>query len=301
MRKAPLISILCCALALLTACAPTAATQVVVQPTINYVALGDSYSAGPLIAPAAKRQPVLCGRSQANYAGYLAAYLRVRSLADVACSGATTADLYASQSVRMGLPQNRGTETAPQLDSVTAKTDLVTIGLGGNDFQLFQNVLKALLGKGDISTKFRQADAIQANIEKAIDAIHERAPHARVIVVGYLRVLPENGVCPALPVTLVKIKQADAIQRKINASLATAARTKDATFIDSYALSSGHDMCSGAQAWVNGLNTDLLKAAAFHPFRAGMNAVAQQIYRQMTAKTPPKTPTDAMLKAVPRR
>lgn len=266
----------------------------------DYVALGDSYSAGPLISPAVKKAPVFCGRSEANYAGLLASYLKVKSLTDATCSAATTADLYSSQSVRMGFPQNSGTKTPPQLDAVTKKTDLVTIGLGGNDYRLFESILVSLAVNGDITKQMKDAVAVEANVAKAIDAIRARAPHARIVVVGYLRVAPADGVCEAFPVSAAAARQADTIEKQINASLAAAAKARKATFIDSYAISAGHDICAGTEAWINGPRNAVFRAAAYHPFRAGMDAVARQIYTTLTSKSATKAPTNAQLQAVNR-
>ncbi len=56
----------------------------------SYVALGDSYSAGPLI-PQQRPDPLGCLRSTNNYPAFLATYLTtVRSFTDVTCSGAET-------------------------------------------------------------------------------------------------------------------------------------------------------------------------------------------------------------------
>ena len=301
MRARHALAVLVSALAVLSACSSSSEPS---DPTgtkyADYVALGDSYSAGPLIAPAVKKAPVFCGRSQANYAGYLSTYLGVKSLKDATCSAATTEDLYSSQSIRVGYPQNSGTRTPPQLDALSKKTDLVTIGLGGNDFDLFQSILVSLAVEGDITKQLADAKSVAPLLEKAIDAIRKRAPHAKVVVVGYLRVAPADGVCKELPVSDSKAKQSDQIERQVNASLAKAAKTKRVTFIDSYAISKGHDICAGPEAWINGPNNAVFKAAAYHPFRAGMDAVARQIYLTLTGKVAPKSPGDVKLEKVPR-
>ena len=66
----------------------------------NWVGLGDSYAAGPLI-PNQPLNPLGCLRSDHNFA-HLAAAALGRSLADVSCSGATTADMTAPQDVTPG-------------------------------------------------------------------------------------------------------------------------------------------------------------------------------------------------------
>src|SRR3954471_15153979 len=95
----------------------------------RYVALGDSYSAGPLIPTTDLAGG--CARSDHNYPSLLAARLHVARLVDVTCSGASTADLTHVQR------PFQGARVPPQLDAVTPHTDLVTVGIGGNDLDLF--------------------------------------------------------------------------------------------------------------------------------------------------------------------
>ncbi len=81
----------------------------------NYVALGSSFAAGPGIAS----QLGYCGRSDNNYSHLVADALGLK-LTDVTCNGATIANiLYTSQG-----------DAAPQIDSVSPDTALVTVPLG---------------------------------------------------------------------------------------------------------------------------------------------------------------------------
>ena len=61
---------------------------------IDYVAMGDSFSAGPFIGTM-RTDPQGCARSTDNYPAFLADWLDVASYTDVTCSAATTRDLYA--------------------------------------------------------------------------------------------------------------------------------------------------------------------------------------------------------------
>ena len=89
----------------------------------EYVAIGDSFTAGPLVVQ--QQAPLLgCMQSDANYPKMLAEQLGVGELVDVSCSGAVVEDLYEAQF----------DDQPPQLEALTPETDLVTIGIGGNDF-----------------------------------------------------------------------------------------------------------------------------------------------------------------------
>ena len=89
----------------------------------RYVALGDSYSAGPLIPTTDLAGG--CARSDHNYPSLVAKGLGVRTLVDVTCSGATTADV---THVQRTFGDAR---IPPQGRMLTPDTDLVTIGIGG--------------------------------------------------------------------------------------------------------------------------------------------------------------------------
>ena len=92
-------------------------------PAGSYVALGDSYTAGPDI-PDQTGATVGCEQSDASYPYLVGRSLRL-TLTDMSCGGATIADLSAAQ------PTGDGTNPA-QLSALSAATALVTVGIGGN-------------------------------------------------------------------------------------------------------------------------------------------------------------------------
>jgi hypothetical protein len=89
----------------------------------NYVSLGDSYTAGPVIPLYA--QPWGCLKSTNNFPNHLAPKIGL-ALRDPSCSGAETDDMTQEQGVTPG-------PNAPQFDSLDADTQVVTVQLGGND------------------------------------------------------------------------------------------------------------------------------------------------------------------------
>ena len=115
----------------ITPSTPTAGYQ-------RYVALGDSYSAGPLIPTTDLAGG--CARSDHNYPSLLAARLHVGKFVDATCSGATTGDLSHVQH------PFRGASVPPQLHAVTRRSDLVTVGIGGrNIFNVFPDKIATSL------------------------------------------------------------------------------------------------------------------------------------------------------------
>jgi lysophospholipase L1-like esterase len=96
----------------------------------EYVALGDSYTSVPgLTWPTTQFVPFGCAQSSNDYPHQVASSLGIANYRDASCGGATTDNMTQSQSTYVGT-------NAPQLDRLTASTDLVTLGIGGNDIGL---------------------------------------------------------------------------------------------------------------------------------------------------------------------
>lgn len=249
----------------------------------RYVALGDSYSAGPLIPTTDLAGG--CARSDHNYPSLVAAELGVADFVDVTCSGATTRDL-----VRAQRPF-ADSRIPPQVRAVTGRTDLVTLGIGGNDLDLFGTLvatctrLRASDPTGSpcavqLRASGRDLEAATATISRrvatALTTIRARAPRATVLLVGYLRLVPDSGTCPELPLAVGDYAEGRRISRALDRALARAAARTGVTYVDMHTASRGHDICS-ADPWVNGRVTDRRKALAYHPLAAGMRADADRV------------------------
>jgi lysophospholipase L1-like esterase len=267
---------------------------------VDYVALGDSFSAGPLV-PEARSDPAGCFRSTNNYPAYLAGYLEVRSYRDVTCSGAQTRDLRRPQRLPFGAT------TPPQLAAVTAGTDLVTLGVGGNDFGLFGSIVGTcgalrdsdplgapcrrsfLRRAGDrlVDTRARDARRVEGRVARVLRVVGRRAPDAEVFLVGYPHLLPERGRCAAVPFAAGDYAWGRRIERLLNDSLRGAAERAGATFVDLHPASREHDACAGEAAWVNGAQTLFGLAAGFHPFQSGMRGTAGVLHETVTGRSAP--------------
>jgi lysophospholipase L1-like esterase len=248
----------------------------------RYVALGDSFTSGPYVPTTDLASG--CLRSDHNYPSLLAKRLGVGDFVDVSCAGARTRDLPHRQ---LTLP---GARIPAQLDALDGDTTLVTLGIGGNDFNLYAHLTNTCLqlrasdptgspcrttmtsGTRDLvgTTTAR----IGRNVERALRQVAERAPGARVVLVGYPRIAPPRGECPdLLPYATGDVPFGDEVLRGLNSAMRRAADRAGAEFLDMYAASRGHDVCS-AQPYVNGVHTDQQRAAAFHPLPRGMRATA---------------------------
>jgi lysophospholipase L1-like esterase len=257
----------------------------------RYVALGDSYTAAPYVYLTDVANG--CLRSNGNYPALLAQRLGVAKHVDVSCSGATSKDLFGRQGTF-------GQQTVPpQLAAVPRDTDLVTIGIGGNDFALFGSLVGTCPISGPQGRIFAPSDGVrcgQVDLRKAsadvrrigalitrdLRAIHRKAPDATVVLVGYPRILDPSRSCPkVLPVAPRDTIALDAVTRSLSQQMKAAAGRTGSVFVDLYAASEGHDVCAGKDAWVNGVRTDTSRAAALHPFAEEQRAAAGLIAKAL--------------------
>jgi len=242
----------------------------------RYVALGDSYSADSGVMPITKGTNPICLQSARNYPKLVAADLGL-SLVDATCGGATVAHLTKSQ--YPGVPA--------QLDALDGTESVVTVGIGGNDSNLFASAIGlcgvfapiAVLNLGAPCKQTygdhfdRLIDSDATAIGAAIEAIRQRAPHAHVYVVGYPDILPQSGRCFAqMPLTTGDTAYMNAVQKHVNTMLAEEAQLHGATFIDTYTPSIGHDVCQPAGVrWIE----PPLSGQPIHPGPDGAAAQAR--------------------------
>ncbi len=248
---------------------------------LSYVALGDSYTAAPLVLPLAAGAPLLCLQSAVNYPHLTAAALGL-SLTDRSCSSATTAN--------MTMPQYPGQPA--QFNALKSTTSVVTIGIGGNDNELFiaaiaacsaTDVLDLLNVGAPCQSLFGNFFANETNADGptvglAFSTIHTRSPAAKVFVIGYPDILPQSGNCyPQLPLTTGDVAYLNTLEMTLNAMLQREAAAAGATYVDTYTGSIGHDACKAeGTRWIEPLvpGTD---AFPVHPNASGEAHDAQVV------------------------
>jgi GDSL-like Lipase/Acylhydrolase family len=260
----------------------TLALSAASAPAADWVGLGDSYAAGPLI-PNQELDPLGCLRSDHNFA-HVAAAQPGQSLRDVSCSGATTDDMTAPQDVTPG-------PNPPQFDALTASTRTVTLQIGGNDIgftEIIENCASAspfghpCRDKYVVNGRDNLADRIAATAPKVaavLQGVHARSPQARVFVVDYAAILPEtgSGCWPTVPLAWNDVPYLRGVEKGLNAMLAQQASANGATFVDDYTASIGHDACKPSSTkWVEPL-LPTHAAAPFHPNARGEAGIAQVV------------------------
>ncbi|GAA1104704.1 SGNH/GDSL hydrolase family protein [Nocardiopsis exhalans] len=252
-----------------TAPAPAAADEAEAAAFEHYVAIGDSFVAGPMVRA---QMPLLgCMQSSVNYPKRLAEELGITEITDVSCSGARMTHLYEAQF----------SDTPPQLDVLRPETDLVTVGIAGNDFGFSEVLVEC--AKRSLTNPLgspcadhygdeldQRIDGLRGEVSGVYADIAERSPNATVLSVGYLQILPESRGCwPSTPISRGDVPFLDQAQTALNAMLKEEAEAQGAVFVDT--LERGHDVCQGSDTrWVEGLIPE--DGAPVHPNNLGMAA-----------------------------
>jgi len=245
----------------------------------EYVALGDSYTSAPFVPVTQVAKG--CLRSRANYPA-LAAKALGAELEDRSCGGARTVDFRRSQYA----------EVPPQLTAVKPSVDLVTVSVGGNDEGVFTQLvarctrLRAQDPTGAPCRNFMRStgsdqllSALRTTRSRVTDVVREvrhLAPKAKVLVVGYPQIISADNRCDKLPLAAGDYAYGERVNRALTEALRYAAKATGSTYVDVWAASQGHDICSD-DPWVNGAVNDQKRAAAYHPFAAEQIAVADLV------------------------
>ncbi|MEU5366482.1 SGNH/GDSL hydrolase family protein [Streptomyces sp. NPDC005925] len=269
------------AVASVAALALTAPATHAADTTLDYVALGDSYSAGSGVLPVDLSSP-LCLRSTANYPKVLASRTGAR-LTDVTCGAAQTKDFTESQYPGV----------APQIEAVGQDTDLVTLTIGGNDNNTFVGAMLACGTAGLVSggqgspckTLYGSSfdDKIDSHtypaLRAALGKVRAAAPNARLAVLGYPWIVPataDPSCFLKLPIASGDVPYLRALQAHLNAVVERAAVESGATYVDFARTSDGHDACKASGTrWVEPLLFGR-NVVPVHPNALGESRMAEQ-------------------------
>jgi lysophospholipase L1-like esterase len=206
---------------------------------------------------------------------------------DVSCGSATTDDMTQPQSVPFGT-------NPPQFNALSATDQLVTVGIGGNDAGLIgvAEECAQLDAFSPTGTKCKDhytasgsdpnVAAIQATRPKVaavLQGVHQRAPSARILIVGYPDGLPVDGSScwPLVPLSPGDIAYFNSLEEGLNSVISQEAASNGATYVDTFTSSIGHDACKPpGVAWVNGIVPNSV-AFPLHPNEAGERNMANQV------------------------
>ncbi|MFI9722869.1 SGNH/GDSL hydrolase family protein [Streptomyces sp. NPDC052396] len=223
---------------------------------VRYVALGDSVASG-LGAGDYEVTSGRCTRSTNAYPALWAAehHLAGPGFVFVACSGATTSDIVSTQLSRLD-------------GSVT----MVSVTVGANDVG-FADVLTecGLDGERACLEHVRQArDDIDHKLPGRLDgldrAIREKAPQARVVVLGYPHLFAEETCDGQLVSRRGQAALNDAADR-LNAVTRHSAQAHGFVFADVTHAFTGHELCS-SDPWIIAPSL-FTPVSAYHPDATG--------------------------------
>jgi lysophospholipase L1-like esterase len=259
MRELRLVGRVAALLAGVVGLAAVPAAAAVAQPAGvgDYVALGDSYSSGvgtgvydPTSGP--------CARSPLSYPPLWVVEHHPASFGFVACSGATTADVLASQ-----------------IPALQPGTDLVTITIGGNDAG-FGPVLQTCTAATSDRTCFAAVDAAEAfevsvlrdRLTRTYTAIRQASPHAQVVVLGYPRLFDLSPTCadPQVPNVARRSKLNEGAD-VLDGVIQSVSQRFGFYFGDVRGEFANHGVCSVDQ-WINGPSVPTA-VGPYHPNQTG--------------------------------
>jgi lysophospholipase L1-like esterase len=270
--------------------------------TVNMVALGDSYGSGTGAGDYFPGTEGSCFRSRNSAPELIAGTLRNRGanvqLANVTCSGASTADL---RQTFKGQP--------PQLNALRPDTTLVTLSIGTNDVNFADYgglCIQADCSGPATDTVINQTFTMRQKVTNLLVDIRNRSPRANVVVTGYGTQLTEgknaqgiqlDPVCADGVFTPQERVDGNRAARAIDLNLRVAVllaqlRGVRSTFVSPYTNSfslapefAGHSLCESGTPFYRGF--DALAPgqegpeAVFHLNKAGQAALASLASRRI--------------------
>ena len=252
------------------------------------MALGDSYAGGFGVAPYGSGPAAGCSQSTTDYPHQVAASLGLR-LDDRACAGATTGNITGCR--RRPVP---GAPPRLQADALSTSTDVVTVSIGGNDLG-FTGVVSncvALDKDGPVFSEINgesydhckdyyspvvhgvERDRLAARIQNTVAprlaqtfrVIAQRAPRAKVFVVGYPMIAPDSAQSPkgcfssiigdsgleppfpqnSFPFTSTDTAYFHQTQAELDGAMKAAAKARGFTYVSTFEGSAAHTACASA-------------------------------------------------------
>ena len=238
--------------ALLTAVA--VAAPAAASAADRYVALGDSFASG--VGTGSYTLSSTCKRSVYAYPYLLAQQRGNTSLVFAACSGATTANV-----------------TASQLPSVDSSTTIVTITVGGNDIRFADLIYQCTLS--DCSATLDSTIAtVESTLGGALESLYvtvkqKAASGAKIVVVGYPRVFNTSSCLGNFGISATERTKANLLADTLDQTIALHAARAGVTYKSAVAAFLSHPVCSSSP-WLNGLNL-FATSETYHPNRNGQS------------------------------
>ncbi|MGX1274921.1 SGNH/GDSL hydrolase family protein [Streptomyces phaeoluteigriseus] len=292
--------------------AQLAGAQSAAAADFQWVALGDSYTAGVIRAAG---DPIDyprdgCERTDRSYPQVIDRDLYgLFDLTNVSCGAATIEDVTDEAQYPIGRhlppisedPDYPFPPVPPQSEAVGPDTDAITVGVGGNTLGFADILAKCpQLGgeSGGEGTPCKDAlgEGIQARLDKVsreydrmLTVLHERAPKAKILTVGYPTIVPQDaskcGYGDLTKFGTITKGDLDWLRRDVleplNKTIENSAGTQDAaSFINLYTPSQDHSVCDDSK-WVEGFVTLPEQLSFVHPNALGHRNAADYVEEAM--------------------
>ncbi len=293
----------------------------------GYVAMGDSYSSGEGAAEQylGNSGDTGCHRAPGAYSQDLMQDFTFQDGGSfVACSGATTDTI-----------QNGWHGEGSQLDALNPRTTLVTLSAGGNDAHfadvMTNCVLDAHFSPGDLWPGHKphpdKCQAQRGDIENSmndlfggspskyqqfLETVHEKAPNARVIVVGYPHLFPSPPTKGYATISKGDQEFLNGVEEEMNSKIRDTVNKVDDEFygngqqkMGSFEFADNTDSLKGHEIttkdpWINGIDIcgglgiptsnqncksgkilPSVGTGTFHPTAEGQKAFEEAVRRQL--------------------
>ncbi|QSB05964.1 SGNH/GDSL hydrolase family protein [Natronoglycomyces albus] len=224
--------------------------------SVRYVALGDSYTSGAGAGAGSYDGPD-CLRSN-NAHSVLWANRIGADLDFQACSGATIPDVRNNQ-----------------LGALSPETDIVTIGIGGNDTGWVDVLIAcgtAFTGEcwDDIAAAEHYVrNILPGRLNSLYSDIRAAAPNTTIAVTGYPRLFNGDNCSWLVDLTYGEQMALNDAADLLNAVVAGAASRAGFSFVDVRSNFEGHVVCDDP-SYIHGLRAPIVKES-FHPNARGQN------------------------------
>ncbi|RKE22456.1 SGNH/GDSL hydrolase family protein [Streptomyces sp. TLI_171] len=221
---------------------------------VNYVALGDSYSAG-VGSGSYTSASGSCSRSTKAYPQLWANAHAPSSFSFVACSGAVTDDVANNQ-----------------LSALTSSTTLVSITIGGNDAGFASTMQTCVLNSESSclsavnAAKSFATNTLPGKLTSLYGKIKAKSPNAHVVVLGYPHLYKVPGSC-IFGISDTKRTAINSAADTLDTVISKAAASAGFTYKDVRTVFAEHEICGSSTQWLN--STSLPISDSYHPNATG--------------------------------
>jgi lysophospholipase L1-like esterase len=257
-------------------------------PNVDYVALGDSYTAGTGAGAAERPAGVDCWQSSPGYVDVVGRTGRVELVDNAACHGAVLSVSSPTWDPVIYTPTvQEQIQSLVTSGALSADTELVSITAGANDLG-FAYVLGVCAFSSEEACRAAVAQAtspqalafLTTSLTQTYAAIHQAAPNARIMVLGYPLLFEPSSAFAPIPVTnQILMNQATV---RVNTAIAAAVSTSNtlylanAQYVDVTDEFAGHAVNS-TDPWLQLSLTDFTADYNFHPTPDGHRAYASAL------------------------